>query len=390
MRKVAKWNPLVQWLVRPPRFAASLIVGISILAFGNVARSAPYVFVDLGAGRGGESFAYGINNAGTVVGQAVWREGAFRATRWDGGLATDLQLASNPEDPVTQGTGTAFGINDSGRVIGTRRDVTGIPHATRWDGDVQTSLGAFGPGTDSQAYAVNQQGVGVAVVVAPAKSYAYVWKDNLQIPLKSLGFDNTQAKAINNLGQIVGWSDPAFGPRATRAVSWNSEEPDEVTIIGDIGTRAYGNNDKGEVVGSLSTDGATDVPMLWDGSIALKLSTFGGGTAIDINNAGQSVGYSYVDEYQNRRAVMWSGAGQIDLNTFLDRDTISIGWYLMEANAINDSGWIVGTARNSVSGERHAFLLMSAVPDLDSSILLSIGLLVLAGVARRRGNLRSQ
>ena len=72
----------------------------------------------------------------------------------------------------------------------------------------------------------------------------------------------------------------------------------------------------------------------------------------------------------------------IDLNSFLDFSTVDAGWVLTIANAINDNGWIVGNADNSITGERHGYLLMPIhEPETFAMVLAGLGLL---GVISRR------
>ena len=126
----------------------------------------------------------------------------------------------------------------------------------------------------------------------------------------------------------------------------------------------------------------------------LILVLWGGGysEALAINNQGLIVGnstikdslgntYTYLKDY---RATLWDGTTTTDLNTFLDANTVSAGWVLNYANDINDNGWIVGSASNSLLGiGSHAFILAPVPePETYSMILLGIGLI--GFVVRRR------
>jgi probable HAF family extracellular repeat protein len=144
-------------------------------------------------------------------------------------------------------------------------------------------------------------------------------------------------------------------------------------------------------VGVASTTGdAANHATLWNGTSIIDLGTLGGtnSSANAINAAGQVAGYAYTTGNASAHATLWNGTNAIDLNSFLDDSTISAGWVLQEATGINDNGWIVGTATNSILGiSSHAFLMsVAAVPEPDSYAMAIIGLGMMGFMARRRKN----
>jgi probable HAF family extracellular repeat protein len=70
------------------------------------------------------------------------------------------------------------------------------------------------------------------------------------------------------------------------------------------------------------------------------------GVATAVNDLGQVVGYSYLDDV-NRHAFRYTNGTLSDLG--------SLGGY-SGANAINDKGIIVGFSSNKVDGSAHTFL----------------------------------
>ena len=74
-----------------------------------------------------------------------------------------------------------------------------------------------------------------------------------------------------------------------------------------------------------------------------------------------------------------------DLNSLLDADTVNAGWALAAAVDINDNGWIVGYAHNSITGAEHAFLL-TPVPEPETYAMFLAGLGLMGFMARRRKN----
>ena len=70
---------------------------------------------------------------------------------------------------------------------------------------------------------------------------------------------------------------------------------------------------------------------------------------------------------------------------------MSAGWVLKQANGINDNGWIVGNALNTLLGiSSHAFLLsitsVAAVPEPETYAMLIAGLGLIGFKTRRRTN----
>ncbi len=111
----------------------------------------------------------------------------------------------------------------------------------------------------------------------------------------------------------------------------------------------------------------------------VDLGTYPGGTgswAYGVNNVGQVVGVGSLSGVLH--AFVWdSTTGMQDLNNLVAPS----GWTLQYANAISDSGEIVGYGIDP-SGQTEAFLL-TPTPEPATLSLLCIGGLLL--VCRRRG-----
>ena len=83
-----------------------------------------------------------------------------------------------------------------------------------------------------------------------------------------------------------------------------------------------------------------------------------------------------------------------DLNQFLSVSDVHAGWVLVQADDINDNGWIVGMASNNLTGVSHAFLLnpcdtcpinnIYPVPEPETYAMFMAGLGLLGFIARRR------
>jgi uncharacterized membrane protein len=126
---------------------------------------------------------------------------------------------------------------------------------------------------------------------------------------------------------------------------------------------------------------------VWNGNTATDLGTLVGADrsyAAAINTSGQVAGVSLFTGVGSR-ATLWNGTEATDLNSFMDASTVAAGWVLTEATGINDNGWIIGNATNSLTGVQHAFVL-AAVPEPDSYAMILMGLGLMGFVARRRKN----
>ena len=159
-----------------------------------------------------------INNLGQIVGYAtfpdpVWGE-VSDAAMWDHGIVTRLDKLTGFDSSYVND------INDQGSIAGYSLGFDPMPinHATWWQNGVPMGLGA--PDTVSQALAINNrdQIVGWSDAVG---NDAFLWDHGVTTVLDSLpGFRSTSANAINNYGQIVGTSSSLGEDATDHAVLW--------------------------------------------------------------------------------------------------------------------------------------------------------------------------
>ncbi|MGA3007087.1 MAG: PEP-CTERM sorting domain-containing protein [Opitutaceae bacterium] len=162
---------------------------------------------------GTESRAYGINDAGTVVGFS-WIGDIYRqACSYRNGTITNLgtlTFNSNATAPFWDATSEAYGINNAGTIVGQSATTIGsalFEHAFSDSNGIMIDLGTLG-GSTSSAEAINDNGliVGFATTTSGAQD-AFVYSGGSMIDLNSLvslnGVTLTDAMAINDVGQIV-------------------------------------------------------------------------------------------------------------------------------------------------------------------------------------------
>ena len=305
----------------------AVLAAVVVLGLTSSAALAEVRYTVTGLGTLGGSFsgAFGINDAGQVVGWADTASGAEHAFIYTPGSGiTDLGNLGG-------GYSYANGINDAGQVVGRSYTPGGYEHAFLFTpGSGMTDLGTFGGGT-SEAY------------------------------------------SINNLGQVVGYADTAtVGYDHAFLYTPGSGLTDLGTLGGPEGW-ANGINDAGQVVGSSGSHAFLYTP----GSGMTDLGTLGGASsrAYGINDLGQVVGSAYTGS--KYLPCLYSGGAVKDLNSLIDPAS---GWTLSEAMSINDGGQIAGYGLNP-SGQWEAFLL-TPIPEPATLALLAAGAAALA--ARRR------
>ena len=369
------------------RFPIAVMLGCFLVFGADLAEAdQAYSFTDLGTLGGSYSQATSINGAGSIAG-AAWVPGNIgsHATVWDTSSASDLT-------PGLPGVSSqAYAINNFGLVAGQSVVQLGGSNwawrATIWNGTSATVLGTLPGTTHTDAWGINDAGqVAGRSIVDPFSGHYHATLWNGSTPT-DLGIDSA-AYAINQAGLVVGSRNISgdYGAVGTHATLWNGSVATDLGTLGGSRSEARGINALGVVVGSSFTNGdASYHATLWNGAMALDLGTLGGSNseAYGLNNNGLVVGYS-ATVGNSSHATLWNGSIATDLNTFLDANTIAAGWLLKSATAINDNGWIVGTAENTITGQSHAYLLSTlTVPEPASYMLMLLGLAVL-GVASRR------
>jgi probable HAF family extracellular repeat protein len=323
---------------------------------------------------GHDGYAYAINNGGVVVGEStIDRSGAIGRSRpvmWsESSQAQELWSDQNFG-------GKGLGVNSSGFVVGRygSSDVTplpgpGIPDggAFIWNPTTRQfmDLGDLG-GSRVEATGINDAGQAAgsseALEVATGsdgqptfeiQDRAFIWDAvNGMHDLGTLGGNFSRGTAINDLGQVVGWStnnglEQAFiwdSMGGMRALGTNNE------------SRAYSVNDHGQVVGIEFGVGG----FLWDEASGVR--SIGNIFPTDINNFGQVVG---------QNGMIWDSEN--GLRHLEDLISPAPGWEIVDVASINDRGQIVGTGHDLADGSYRGFLL-TPVPEPSTAMVTGIAL----------------
>jgi probable HAF family extracellular repeat protein len=159
-----------------------------------------YVVAGLG------TFLTAISGNGNAAGYAGNSIEDDQAVLYSGGSAQVLGVLGGA-------TSQAWGVNDAGQVVGysTWQDGNSDLHAFLYQSGTMSDLGTLG-GSSSYAYGINNAGavVGEAFTAGDAASHAYIFRDGAMVDLGTLAADGTGvsswANAINDSGVIVGAS----------------------------------------------------------------------------------------------------------------------------------------------------------------------------------------
>jgi probable HAF family extracellular repeat protein len=298
--------------------------------------------INLGTLGGNQSTAWGVNNEGQVTGFAlnttfvpwgfVFPFGTQeRAFLWQNGHMKDLGTLGGPSS-------VGLYINDRGHVSGAsyRNDIpessTGTPPAEPflWDGKKMVSLGSLG-GVWGQAWGMNNRDQVIgnssyadapgACLNVDLGCHAVLWDRGVLHDLGTLGGTWAFPTMLNERGDVVGGAN-TFNDQTVHAVRWrNGVIKDLGGVDGDPCGLAYGQNNKGQIVG-------ISVPMC-DLSLA--------------------------------RAFLWEDGEMIDLNA---RIPATSNFQMVYGHAINERGEITGIGVPAgispldVETLGHAFLLI--------------------------------
>jgi probable HAF family extracellular repeat protein len=208
-------------------------------------------WVDLGTLGGTDSDAYAINDSGAVVGWASTSSGHYHAFSYWRGRITDLGTLDGGD------TSLAMSINNAGVIVG-QSNTADRWYGFRYQSGLMQNMGTLPGGNFSIAEKINSKGAIVGEAndgqYEPDGAYPVIFNGSTKTQIsKYLGF----ALGINYYGAAVGglltYDLPS--PRATRAFLYDSGR---VTYLGSLDSSfddamAVAINNVGQVIGYSQT-----------------------------------------------------------------------------------------------------------------------------------------
>jgi uncharacterized membrane protein len=348
--------------LRVPRLAAAAAIA---LAATPAAFAQPTFFLtELPTPAGYETSSPSqINDQGIVVGDSI-RGNDRVATLWKGGKA---QLLGR----LDKGTySTAMAVNSTGVVVGDGDDGDGRPLGFITSSGKLVNFYSNNGG-NTRPIAISDTGLvgGYFIKGFDTQWRGGIWKIDPKDARKSVlttlpilpGGDAASSWAIsvafNKNMEAAGYSsNSAIGQHA---VFWKNDSAHTIIDLGVFGSDwsslAYSLNDLGQVVGQ-SNPPFSNRPVLWQNDAAhtaVELPLLPGdnyGSAHLINNAGTIVGYSAYDEpgtwnVSGSKIVIWIGGAPYDLNSLVVQ--AADGWTITYVASINNLGQMTAIATHN-------------------------------------------
>jgi probable HAF family extracellular repeat protein len=225
---------------------------------------------------------HAVGPAGNVVG-SVWTtpDSVFAATLWNGD-GSMINLGMLPGDTDSE----AFGINDAGTVVGFSMRADYTKRSFIYRNGRMKDLDPKSP--DSEAWAINKSGQVAGARAKPGDyaKHAYLYTDGKFKDLGGLG-GVSDGRAINAQGHVVGQSQvvPHHGSgNQFRAIFWNGSKLKNLGTIGGNSV-AVGINDDDQIVGYSQVPHAQARYWVWIDGTMFDLAQ-----SLDAGSQGWSLG----------------------------------------------------------------------------------------------------
>lgn len=185
--------------------------------------------------------------------------------------------------------------------------------------------------------------------------------------VKDIGSPNglkvSESAALNSLGQVAGTT--TSGQFGYAFLYSNGTEKQEIEQLGSFGSRGFGIDPTGTVVGDaffLVESGTVSHAAMFKDGTAVDLGSLGGqlfSRANGVNALRQVVGFSGPrrDTTESRGFIWTEQVGMVDIGT--------LGGSYARTNAINDEGFVTGTSQVddvALPGGTHAFIYQPLSP----------------------------
>jgi probable HAF family extracellular repeat protein len=244
--------------------------------------------------------------------------------------------------PVGGNYSKARGVNDAGQVVGMAHNSANDDRPVLWENGLVFDVGVVSGDDEGDAFAINNAGQ-IAGYSWNANYNAFLDDGGVKTNISSLLSYDAQAEDVNEEGDVVG-----FTLNGDSFLYSEGSVTDIGVDIGGVYNWAYAINNSGQIVGFWENAGGDQFAFVYSDGTKTDLGGLGGNhQAADINDDGDIVGYATVSGDQ--RPVLWLASGGAQ-----DLGLLSGGLW-GHARAINNAGRIVGWSEAS-GGLRHAFV----------------------------------
>ena len=374
----------LRWGIRFAQALAILLIG-ALLSQPAAAQSRYYSITDVGPmpPYHAQTFVNGINASGQVAGYGSKTPfpgaGAFL---WTPGATDGIPENPQMKDLGNFNGGDywfsaqAWGLNNKGQVVG-EADFQwyswNIPHAFVWENGMMTDLGTLGDGLYSVARNINDLGMVVGwsdteSTKLNANRHAFIY-DTATKRMTDLGIDHSYGQSINDRNQVVGTYFPE--PGIERGFLWDPatgfHDLHNLVSCGGEKSEAAAINNKMQVVGWCKDEDDVAHAFFLDLNTG-EVKHLGGSQATmatALNNHGHVVGTFKYTELSDH-AFEWDPKTRV-MNDLNDRIPYNSGWTLFYAWGVNDAGQIAGSGAHQTEFSENRGFVMS--PDANPSLV---------------------
>ena len=245
--------------------------------------------VDVPAELGAFTSAYGINNAGVLVGNFVTLDGSLDGFIFEKGVFTDVIVPGAASDS----RGALNDVNDLGQAVGGFTDGdTGIEHSfLRSEGGEFTVLPDVPGAVLTEATAINNLGDIVGFYFdAGFAPHGFILRGGVYTTYDYPGSTRTILTRINARGDVTGIRRDSDGHR--RGFVLQNGVITTIDVPGSLNTRTGGINNQGEVVGYYDDTNLVSHGFLFKNGVYTTLDFPGASDTVllDINDRGVIAG----------------------------------------------------------------------------------------------------
>ena len=244
---------------------------------------------DVPAEMGAFTSAFGINNAGTIVGNYGALDETVHGFIYRSGKFIDVTVPG----AASFDRGSLLDINDAGIAVGSFVDEFDVSRTyVRAANGKITVLPLREPDAlTTEGYAINNRGTIVGNFFdADGVRHGFIWNAGEFTTFDPDGSISTRLNAVNNLGEIAGQYLDAS--RLVHGFILRGDEYEEIVYPGAVSTRASSINDRGEITGFYNNADGVWHGYLYSGGQFTSMDFPGSFNTIasGINDRGEFVG----------------------------------------------------------------------------------------------------